>query len=415
MSARSVKISRAGSQYINKYLKTQIANGTLQVVNSTSDALYFFKGSEILDNVNVILPVLQGDDTVAFQNNNNNFSGVQTFTKGIVSQGGLLLLPDPLGQLDDDLQITDGLNLVLGINQGTEIGTNPAQLLGFFGNDPINQPGVTTPSTPTTMVQDMWNALVNLGLISSQAASSSFSLPSTGITGPLPSQVGYRYGVLQSAGSNTLSAAGEGLLNLLSTTGGSVSSPTFINNRPAMLFTTSSGTHNKAGFHTNSAICTMQNNPTMVFKVATNTNSNNTLELGLVSSTTLGGDGTGVMLNGISGVVIGFDYSASTYSVVTNNGNASETVNTTGLPSLQTAGTAAIFTLVWNNSVPSVKWTIQTGPTTSTTGTISTGNLPASTTQMFLWCSVETGGSTATNTITVEDVEISLGSDMNVF
>lgn len=410
MSARSVKISKAGSQYINKYLKTQIANGNLQVVNSTSDALYFFKGSEILDNVNVILPVLQGDDTVAFQNNNNNFSGVQTFTKGVVSQGGLLLLPDPLGQLEDDLQITDGLNLVLGINQGTEIGTDPSQLLSFFGNDPISQPGVTTPSTSTTMVQDMWNALVNLGLISSQAASSSFSLPIS--SGALPSQMGGRYGIVM-GGPSTYPPVGIGMLaNNNSVTGAGTTTATFINNRPATAMPTGTTSGNYGGFRTSTAIFTPSNNPTMRFKVAMSTNTTTRLILGCASSSSLT-TGFNTALNSISGFMIGFGSGDTAYSVITNNGGASQTNNTAGMPSLQTAGNPAIFTLSWNNTTPSLTWSVQTATSTTTSGTITTGLLPAASTQMFMFCCAQTNTTSAT-TLTVEDVEIILGSDYNV-
>lgn len=414
MSTRSVKISRVGTDYVNKYLRTQVLNGRLQIVNATGDALYFFQGSEILDNVNVILPVLQGDDTIAFQNNNNNFGGIQTFTKGIVSQGGLLLLPDPLGQLEDDLTITDGLNVVLGVNQGSSIGTDPTQLLGFFGASPISQPGVTVPSTGTTMIQDMWNALVNLGLLSPAAASGAASITfgTNAPLGPLPSQTGYRYGIYQ---ADNTTPAGTGLLSALTktTSTGTVAS-TFINNRPAVNFPAGSSAGNFGGFRTTNPMFTPQLNPILKFKVALSTNTTDRLILGCASSTSLT-TGFNTVLNNISGFMIGFGSGDTAYSVVTNNGAASQTNNTTGMPALQTAGTTAIFTLAWTNSNTTLTWSVQTAANTTTSGTINTGNLPAGTTQMYLYCTSQTNSTAPT--LTVEDVELSINPtlDMTVF
>lgn len=407
MSTRSTKTSKVGTSYIEKYIKTAINNGQLQLVNSTGDKLYFFQGGQILDNVTVKLPVLSGDDTVAMQSFNNEFNGIQTFNKGIVTQGGLLLLPDPNGVLESDLQITDGLNLVLGINQGTAIGTTPSQRLGFFGSNPISQPGVTNPATSTTMVQDMWNALVNLGLISSQAASALFTGGGGG--GALPSAIGSRYGLYQ--GSST-TPAGEGLLSQLTTqTGTGTLATTFINNRPATNFPSGSTSGNFGGFRTTNPIFTPSLNPTLTFKVAMSSNTTSRMYLGCASSTTIT-TGFNTALNNISGFMVGFGSGDTAYSVITNNGGASQTNNTTGMPSLQTAGTAAIFQLAWNNTTPSLTWSIQTAAGTTTSATITTGLLPSGTTQMYLYCTGQTN-TTAARTLTVEDVEISFGSTLD--
>jgi hypothetical protein len=113
--------------------------------------------------------------------------------------------------------------------------------------------------------------------------------------------------------------------------------------------------------------------------------------------------------------MIGFGSGDTAYSVITNNNGATQTNNTTGMPALQTAGTTAIFTLSWNNTTPSLTWSVQTSPTTTTTGTINTGLLPAGTTQMYLYCTGQTNSTAPT--LTVEDVEVSLGStvDYTVF
>jgi hypothetical protein len=177
MSARSVTRSKAGTDYIDKYLKTHIHNGNLHIVNSTGDALYHIQGSEIIDSVNVILPILSGDDTIAFQNTNNNFGGVQTFNQGVVTQGGLLVLPDPNGVLEDDIIITDGLNLVLGSSQGTTIGMSPTQMLGFFGVTPTVQPAAGNSAFAGTVspnINDLWDVVVGLGLMSSTVMSTGF-------------------------------------------------------------------------------------------------------------------------------------------------------------------------------------------------------------------------------------------------
>jgi len=514
MSARSVRLSKAGTPYIEKYLKTAIANGQLQIVNSTGDSLYHVIGNQILDDVNLSLPILSGDDTIATQNNNNNFGGVQTFNQGLVSQGGLILLPDPQGILEDDFIISDGLNITLGINEGTTVGTSPSQMLAFFGATPVTQlPAGSSASagTTSTNIFDLWDNLITLGLMSgpfsagfqdmtetqqpdvnppvgtrrlyvdstSHALSSldsagvihnlEYSLPTSVVQnnknnafgafyedlseiakpanpaggtrriyvdstshaissldsggiihnlesppiGGLPSQVGGRWGVFQPANDSSLTR-GIGLLSNLSTTSGTTGS-TFINNRPAMTITTSNGTHNNGGFHTTQQICTMTNNPTAKFKVTTNTNSNYSLYLGFASGSSLGNQFDNALNSSLHGALIGFAPSATNYTVVTNNGSGTQTTNTAGLPALQTAGTAAIFTLVWNNTTPSLTWTVQTSPTVSTTGTITTGLLPSATTQMYLFCGCATGGSTAINVITIEDVEISLGADYSVF
>jgi hypothetical protein len=458
MSARSVTRSKAGTDYIDKYLKTHIHNGNLHIVNSTGDALYHIQGSEIIDSVNVILPILSGDDTIAFQNTNNNFGGVQTFNQGVVTQGGLLVLPDPNGVLEDDVIITDGLNLVLGSSQGTTIGMSPTQMLGFFGVTPTVQPAAGNSASAGTVspnIFDVWDSLLALGLLSGPL-SSGFQditevaqpgsnpptgtirlyvdstshalsvLDSTGVShniesptfppsvaGGLPSQVGGRWGVFQ--GAYALSPpVGQGLLTQLSTTPSNSSvSSTFINNRPATNFVSGSSSANYGGFRTTNPICTPLLNPTLTAKIALSTNALSRIYIGLASSTSLT-TGFNTVLNSISGFMIGFGSGDTNYSVATNNGGATQTNDTTGFPVLQTAGTATIFKLSWVNATTTLTWSIQTAVGTTTTGTINTGLLPASGTQMYLYCTCQTNTSSSL-TLTVEDVEISLGADYAVF
>jgi hypothetical protein len=113
--------------------------------------------------------------------------------------------------------------------------------------------------------------------------------------------------------------------------------------------------------------------------------------------------------------MIGFGSGDTAYSVITNNGGAAQTNNATGMPALQTAGTAAIFKLSWTNSNTTLNWSVQTSTSTTTSGSINTGLLPAGTTQMYLYCTGQTNSTAPT--LTVEDVELSLGStvDYTVF
>ena len=519
MSAKSVKLSKAGTDYIDKYLKTQLLNGHIQILNNSGDSLYHIIGSDILDDVNLFLPVLSGDDVIATQNNNNNFGGVQTFNQGVVSQGGLLLLPDPLGILADDMTISDGLNITLGTGQGTTIGTSPSQLLGFFGATPVNQQTAgssTSAGTAAVNIFDLWDNAVTMGLLAGPLSSgfqdmTESAVPSAPPVGtrrlyvdatthalssldssgtahnlevapipvsipdptvvlntqsnslgafyeelteiakpaspaagtrrlyvdstthalssldsagtshnleavpaapppaiPLPSLLGTRWGLFQGAST---APAGQGLLTQLSTTPSNSSvSSTFINNRPATNFVAGSSAGNFGGFRTTNAVVTPSLNPTLTFKVTMSTNTTTRLILGLASSTSLT-TGFNTVLNNISGFMIGFGSGDTNYSVVTNNGGAAQTNNTAGMPALQTAATPAIFKLSWVNATTTLTWSVQTGPVTTTTGTINTGLLPAAGTQMYVYCTCQTN--TGAPTLTVEDVELSIGATLD--
>jgi hypothetical protein len=65
----------------------------------------------------------------------------------------------------------DGVNIALGSTIGTQIGTAPAQKLGFFGKTPTIQPtmgaataGATYTSNEQSMLQAVYNAVRSLGL-----------------------------------------------------------------------------------------------------------------------------------------------------------------------------------------------------------------------------------------------------------
>jgi hypothetical protein len=169
VSSRTTNQNESSTDYIDKYLKSMILNGQLQLLNTSGNALYKFQGSDILDDINVILPLLSGDDTFAFQNFNNEFGGVQTFNQGMVSQGGLLMLEDPEGILDDDITLFDGININVGTDTGSVIATSPTQMLAFFGSVPTTQPLATDPNTASLV--DLWNMAVSLGLISANQVS----------------------------------------------------------------------------------------------------------------------------------------------------------------------------------------------------------------------------------------------------
>jgi hypothetical protein len=512
MSARSITRSKAGTDYIEKYLKTNIYNGLLHILNSTGDSLYHISGTEILDDVNLFLPPLSGDDTIATQNTNNEFGGVQTFNQGMVSQGGLLLLPDPLGQLEDDIVITDSLNITVGENQGTTIATSPSQMLAFFGATPVIQQTAGSSSsagTASVNIFDLWDSLVTLGLISGplssgfqdvtesaaptnppsgtrrvyvDSTSHAFSsLDNTGIvhslegstsnpnlvfnnqnnafgafyeelteivkpaspasgtrrlyvdstshalsaldsagvihslegggggggSGPLPSLIGGRWGLFQGASTTP---AGQGLLTQLSTTTGiGTVASTFINNRLATNFPSGTSSGNAGGFRTTNPIVTPSLNPTVTAKVTMSTNTTSRLMLGFSSSSTLNTNGFNHTLDTLSGFMIGFGSGDTNYSIITNNGNATESGSTGNNTSavIQTAGTAAIFKLSWNNATTTLTWSVQTGPSTTTTGTVNTGNLPASGTQLYFVCTCQTNASSSV-ALAVEDVELSI-------
>jgi len=237
----------------------------------------------------------------------------------------------------------------------------------------------------------------------------------TNILPPLvfPSQLKSRWGIFEPAGYASL-GTGQGIIRDLTTVSGTVGT-TFINNRPAMTFTSTSGSHNNAGLRTTNPICTMTNDPTVRFKVTCNSNTNFQLELGFTSSSSLGSSFNSCLNSSLNGCMIGFSDGDTSYSVITNNGGTSQT-NNTGLLALQTAGTPAIFTLQYNHATPSVTWTIQTGPSTITgPTTITTGNLPSATAQLYLFCNQINGAATSSNVLTVEEVEIILGSDYSLF
>lgn len=398
--------------YINKYLQTCIINGQLQIANSTGTYVYFLAGGETLQNIVCSLPVLPGDDTFAFRNFNNEFQAPQTFDSVVSTMSGIQLMNNPDPNIDSDVSLDDGININTGYNTGTNIGTDPQQKLGFFGVPTTPQPQATSLTSTTANLTDLWNACISLGIIN--GAVSSGVAVAAGSNPAAPSNVGGRWGLFMPANDSSL-ARGVGLLSNLTTTSGTTGS-TFINNRPAMTITTSASTHSNGGFHTSQQICTMTNNPTAMWKVTTSVNTNYSLYLGFASGSSLGSQFDTALNSSLHGAMIGFAPAATNYTVITNSGTGTQTTNTTGLPALQTAGTPAIFTLSYNSTVPSLTWTIQTSPTVSTTGTITTGLLPSATTTMYLFCGCATASSSSpANVITIEDVEIVLGNDSNVF
>lgn len=384
-------------------LQTRFLNGNLQVSNSDNSYVYILKGGATGSNIHLTFPPLTDDDTIATTNFNNDWQSSQNFDGG-ANITGLII------EAGTDCAIADGVNIGVGSGSGTQIATGPNQMLGFFGAMPVSQP---IPSSQTPNITDVWNALANLGLINAVAGVGGGGGGGTSGTVPVgASGIGGRWGLWVPSGGTSLSV-GQGLLQATSTTSGTVGTG-YVNNRLAQTVTSSAGTHNHAGMRSTNTICTMTNDPIVKFKVTMGANTNCQLELGFASSSSLGSSFNSCLNSSLHGCMIGFSDGDSSYSVITNNGGTTQT-NNTGLASLQTTGTPTIFTLQYNHTTPSVTWTIQTGPTTSVSNTITTGNLPSNTSQMFVFCEALTGGTSATATLSIEDVEIMLGNDFNVF
>lgn len=403
--------------YIDKYLQTQIINGQLQIVNASGKFVYQFAGGDTLHNVTINLPILPGDDTMTFAGIDNNWIAPQTFVGLLSTLSGIRITESPDPSVNADLLLDDGINIECGSDTGTNIGTDPAQKIGFFGVPTTIQPQATDPTSTDANLIDLWNACISLGLINGSTAVPIIApppSPSSTINVASPSVLGGRWGLYQGASASS-PPVGQGLLTQLSTTpsNNSVSS-TFINNRPATNFVSGSSTGNYGGFRTSNAICTPSLNPSLTAKIALSTNTNSRIYLGFASSSSLT-TGFNTVLNNISGFMIGFGSSDTNYSVVTNNGGAAQTNNTTNMPLLQTAGLATVFTLSWDNPTTTLTWGIQvSGDSSVITGTINTGLLPAAGSQLYLYCTTQTNASSSV-TLTVEDVEILLGNDFNVF
>lgn len=77
------------------------------------------------------------------------------------------------GSVAGSISISDGTALAVGADMGTKIGTIPTQKIGFFGATPVTRQvggamtaGNTYGSTEQLMLNSIWTALRNLGLIS---------------------------------------------------------------------------------------------------------------------------------------------------------------------------------------------------------------------------------------------------------
>ncbi len=73
------------------HLQTNILNGTVRVASSTNpgvqNAVYTISGGPITSNVNLALPALSTDDTIATLNANNVWTTPHTFNQGFTSNG----------------------------------------------------------------------------------------------------------------------------------------------------------------------------------------------------------------------------------------------------------------------------------------------------------------------------------------
>jgi len=346
------------------HLRTNLLNGNVRIASQTGStggqpATYEITGGSITTNVKVALPDINSDDTLVTQNSNVTWGGGHTFNRGLISNGPISA---PVSVVSDSFTASGGTISTASTANG--------QTLGFFGNSPIARPSVTTSGvTGKTMVQDMWNGLIGLGLLSSAAGGGNPTFPG----GPVPVAASGRFGSYQVDNS---SPSGSGLYQSMGVfVGGTSFALTTVNNRRALSI---SGSTSTAGIGIQGFPVVLGQNPTASFKASMSTNTA-VMGLGYVSAAPGSFTTLSAVLASQSGIIIGFNSGDTHYSVVTNNGSASATSTATSV-SLVSAGSAALFTLAWTTSNSTLTWTIQTGASTSTSGTINTGNLPASTT-----------------------------------
>jgi hypothetical protein len=179
---------------------------------------------------------------------------------------------------------------------------------------------------------------------------------------------------------------------------------------PTITYTSGATAQNYGGFRTTNTVASRRFNPKITCKCQIDSNTNSRLKIGFSSSTAIL-DSAGNTLDSLSGFIIGFGSGNTTYFVYTNNGAATTTATNTSVNTV-TAGSAVVFTLSLNDSTGLISWTIKTGPSTSTSGTVSTA-VPTIDTPMYLFCTAQTS-TTAARALTVEWLDILL-SDVNSF
>ena len=110
--------------------------------------------------------VVRGDLTIG-----NNIHADPTITAdGDHNDGQLLWMEDEdYWQFPDDVRLVGGENLILDTSTGSEVGTAAAQLLGFWGTTPVDQPASIADATGAGDVVAQLNLLLasmrEIGLI----------------------------------------------------------------------------------------------------------------------------------------------------------------------------------------------------------------------------------------------------------
>jgi hypothetical protein len=132
-------------------LQTSILNGDLRIASSggqgQQNAVYTITGGPIISNVNLNLPALAADDTIATLSSNNNWTGIHTFAQGLNATGTI----NTTGPINSTSSITSGSVIANSITAtGNLIGGN-VTAIGNFNAANLVTPGTLNVGTTATI------------------------------------------------------------------------------------------------------------------------------------------------------------------------------------------------------------------------------------------------------------------------
>lgn len=203
---------------------------------------------------------------------------------------------------------------------------------------------------------------------------------------------------------NNASHIGDGLFRDF-TLLGSEGTFTWVNSYgPTIKYSTAASTAAYAGLRTTNQVASSRMNPVLTAKFQTDSNTSDRIKIGFTSSTTLT-DAFSSTLNNISGAMVGFDSGSANYSVITNNGGASQVNTTAGMPALTAANSATLVTLQVTGGGTGLTWIIQNG-SGITTNSVSS-QLPGADTTLYAFCAIQTNTGTAKG-LSIEWIDLQL-------